>query len=151
MRETLLMFKLARGVRHPRRLLVRRSMFRLSARLIGGFLPLCLLAPIFLCGADAVTPQDASSCCRTMKFACHQGDAYSACCERQVPAPARVAVVTPVRKATGLQPMQAASLLPAAPVTRTFCGSHRTFSASDAGPAPPGDVPLFLLHSILLI
>jgi hypothetical protein len=145
------MFRLARNVRHPRRLFARRSTFLASTRLMAAFLPLCLLAPILLCGADAVTPQDASACCRIMKFACHQGDAYSACCERQAPAPARVAVVAPVRKTTGFQPMQATSLLPVATMTAAFGGSHRAFSVSDAGPAPPGDVPLFLLHSILLI
>jgi hypothetical protein len=126
-------------------------MFRLPARLIAGLLPLCLLAPTLLCGAYTVTPQDASACCRAMKYACHQGDAYSACCERQAPEPSRVAILAPARKTTHSQPMEATSWLPVAPVTAALSGSHGAFSASDAGHPPPGEVPLFLLHSILLI
>jgi len=145
------MFGLAYRVRHPRRMFERRSMFRLPARLVSGFLPLCLLAPTLLCGAQAVTPRDASACCRAMKFACHQGDAYSACCERQAPEPSRIAIVAPVRKTTHSQPTQVSSLPPAAPTTLAGSGSRQAFPVSDTGPAPPGDVPLFLLHSILLI
>lgn len=145
------MLRLAYSVRHPRRMFARRSKFRLPARLVSGLLPLCLLAPTLLCSAEAVTPQDASACCRAMKFACHQGDAYSACCERQAPLPSRVAIVAPLRKTTHSQPTLVSGLLPAAPITLTASGSHQSFPASDTGPAPPGDVPLFLLHSILLI
>ncbi|HKS97294.1 MAG TPA: hypothetical protein VJV74_14320 [Terriglobia bacterium] len=145
------MIRLLHALRDPRRRFTRRSSFRLPARLVAVLLPLSLLAPTLLCGVQAISPRDASACCRAMKFACHRGDTYSACCERQAPEPSRLAIIAPVRKSTHSQPMLAVSLLPIAAMNATPSGWQRAPSASDTGHAPPGEVPLFLLHSILLI
>src|SRR5215472_8029277 len=112
---------------------------------------LSVFVPFLLCGAGPVTKTESSACCRAMQFKCHKAHGDGPCCKHQSVAPVQSAIAS-ASQVPPLQPLATVGVLPIA-VTggllgRQFC--HRLFDLSPAH-APPGNVPLFLFHSTLLI
>src|SRR5271169_4501134 len=117
---------------------------------------------LFLLAATAATPlsiaqacqasvASESACCRAMRFTCHHSAAPSSCCQRDASAPAPGAVPLPVKKVSGPSTIfTLAGLLP--PASPTFLDpSALQAQMHFGGNSPPGNVPIFLLHSTLLI
>ncbi len=122
---------------------------RTVARLVAVSLLFSLLWPAFLCGL-APEPQDrASDCCRAMRFACHEQAVNRACCNQPVSTPTLVAVATQARRLVNPLPLLTGAFLSAA---KTPLLALRPIGLpSTSLHPPPGNVPLFLLHSVLLI
>lgn len=122
---------------------------RAVARVVALSLVFSLLGPALLCGLPPAPPNDASDCCRAMRFACHEQDGNRVCCNQPVSTPSLVAVPTQVRRLVNPLPSLTGALLSAAETPllalRSVC-----LSSTSLHP-PPGNVPLFLLHSALLI
>ncbi len=128
---------------------MRQSSTRSLAQGIVVLLVLALLAPAVACAGDSTTAKEASECCRAMHFACHGRDG-SACCKHQASAPPLLAVLSVA--ASVASPLTTAARLPALAkpglVGPSVCGSARSLPR---GHSPPSVLPLFILHSVLLI
>lgn len=129
------------------RLVLRRLVWPAIFVVLGGF-----LSPVLLCGRGAITTeQEASSCCRAMSYACHKSDGGGPCCKHKMTSPAPVAVVTAARGLSCPQPVLLAVLLPSLANFSALPGLSYVSFPLIGGHSPPGNVPLFVLHSSLLI
>lgn len=98
-----------------------------------------------------MTEQQESSCCRAMGYACHKSAGGGPCCKHKMTAPAPVAVVTAARGLSCPQPVLLAVLLPPLAIFSALPGSSHVSFPLMGGHSPPGNVPLFVLNSSLLI
>ncbi len=122
---------------------------RTVARLVAVSLLASLLWPAFLCGL-APDPQDrASDCCRAMRFACHEQKVNRVCCNQPVSTPSLVAVAAQARRP--LNPLASLTGAFLSPVKTTLLALRSVCLSSTSLHPPPGNVSLFLLHSVLLI
>jgi len=129
---------------------VRRHV-RSFAKLVTLAFGLSAFAPFLLCGGGFPTKAEASACCRAMQFQCHKTNGDSACCKHQSVAPVPPGI-TSASQVSPSRPLATVGVLPVA-VTARSLASHFGQRLFDLFPAhsPPGSVPLFLFHLILLI
>src|SRR5487761_171634 len=141
--------ELLSGASHDKKFPMRRGL-----KSAGGCLVLLVgvsfLAPAFQCGGGSTTAAETMACCRSMGSACHKAHGNGACCKHQVSGLSSMIAAPPSAHVSGVQASLSAALLPAAACDLTTRPEHRFFSFSVAH-SPPASVPLFLLHSTLLI
>jgi hypothetical protein len=123
-------------------------MERPGVRLMAGFIFLSLVAPAFVCDSPE-SPEEATACCRAMKFTCHKPNASEPCCRKQPSARAQVGVAPTWRAAQ--VPLSAASPLAAFPVAPLPQGRTHCILPLFGGLPPPIGPPPLLLKSVLLI
>lgn len=108
-------------------------------------------SPLLLCGGSSFTKAEASDCCRAMQFKCHKNNGDEPCCKHRTVAPLHLALTSTFEVAAP-QPPALRTLVPivAGSELLTRQAGHQ-FSDLFAGHSPPETVPLFLLHSTLLV
>ena len=127
-----------------------RRHVRSFAKLLTLAFGLSPFAPFLLCGSGSPTKLEASACCRAMQFKCHKTDGDGACCKHERVTPVQPAIASASHLAP--PPLATVGVLPIA-VTGGSRAAQYGDRQLDLFPAhsPPGSVPLFLFHSILLI
>lgn len=129
---------------------MRRYSRRLAKFLTVAFV-VSIFTPLLLCGGDSFTKAEASDCCRAMGLKCHKNNSDSACCKHQNVGPLDLAVTSAAQLAPP-QPLATIGLFPIVAkggLLENQTG-HRLFELF-SGHSPPENVPLFILHSTLLI
>jgi hypothetical protein len=107
--------------------------------------------PLSMAQACQTSIASDTACCRAMRFACHGSQAPQACCLRATSVPAPGALPLPAQRASVHAPVFAVAAIPAAAAANLLDPSARYSRTPFEGHSPPGNVPIFVLYSTLLI